>query len=261
MTQQSQMFIRLALAGTVPMTPNANGLFTVDQVAVLASKRACSIVEAGDYSIEIKHPGKLRSEWSYAKIMAHDKGLWHPVKIFGACREAAGQPHYEVNQATAKIKNPGNLNEVLIAQIVGADGVRPYLSRPGQYEVLSGHALWNPPAIGLRRGYRERARRGIDPAALGISKADAGDWTWPMLRVMTEEDLDDDRHAGKSYDYRRAVRALDDAGLLKLTLGARGGFGTATFEWLPLAYLQPIERKQTLAVEDAEALSDLGALS
>ena len=66
---------------------------------------------------------------------------------------------------------------------------------------------------------------------------------------------------GRSYDYRRAVRALDDAGLLKLTVGPRGSFGTATFKWLPLAYLAPIERPSpTLDPVDAEYLADLAAL-
>lgn len=135
MTQQTEMFIRLVLLGGIPMEPNEHGLFTVKQVAVLASKRGCRIHEAGDFVIEIEHPGQGRGKWTRATITAHDRGLWPPVNIFRACREAAGQPHYGVNQATAKIKNPGNLDEVRIAEIVGADGVRPYLSRPGQYEI------------------------------------------------------------------------------------------------------------------------------
>jgi hypothetical protein len=64
--------------------------------------------------------------------------------------------------------------------------------------------------------------------------------------------------ASRSYDYRRVDRILDDAGLLKLTTGPRGGFGTATFEWFPLAFLQPIERPALeLDPEDAEALASL----
>jgi hypothetical protein len=65
--------------------------------------------------------------------------------------------------------------------------------------------------------------------------------------------------AGKSYEFRRAVRALDDAGLLKLTVGPRGGFGTATFEWLPAAYLAALAPK--LDPVDAEALADLVTLA
>jgi hypothetical protein len=230
MTQQTEMFIRQVLLGEIPMDPNANGLFTIDQVAVLASKRGCSIHKAGDYGIEIKYPGKLKGQWTHAKIMAHDKGLWHPVNVFRACREAAGQPHYEIDYTKAKIKNPGNLNEVLIASIVGADGVRPYLSRPGQYKIKhveNGDFQWMNPDSGN---------------FLELPKAVTGSWTWPMFCVMTGSAPGYIAGAGKSYDYRRALRALDDAVLLRFFVGPHGDFATATFEWLPLAYLQPIER-------------------
>jgi hypothetical protein len=255
MTQQTEMFIRLVGLGDIPMRPNANGLFTVDQVALLASKRGCLIHKAGDYSIEIKHPGKLKGQFTNASIMATDKGLWHPVAIFRACREAAGQPHYEVDCAKAKIRNLNNLNEVLIAQIIGADGVRAYLSRPGQYEVehknngqfAQYHNPLHAADIVLRDVF----------VAMGNTtpKAVAGDWTWPMFCIMHRTI----QGAGRSYDYRRAVRTLDDAGLLKLTVGPRGGFGTATFEWLPPAYLAVEAPKLDHA--DSEFLTDLMAVS
>jgi hypothetical protein len=221
MTQQTEMFLRLVELGDVPMTPNANGLFTVDQVAVLASKRDCLIHKAGDYTIEIKHP--VKGQFTNASIMAHDKGLWHPVNIFRACREAARQPHYEIDYAKAKIKNPGNLDEILIASVIGADGVRPYLSGPSNL------------------------------SEDGVTFGDVGDWTRPMKHVMTG------RPGGTQYHYRRAIRALDDAGLLKLTVGARGGFETATFEWLPAAYLTVEAPK--LASVDSDYLTDLMAVS
>jgi hypothetical protein len=63
----------------------------------------------------------------------------------------------------------------------------------------------------------------------------------------------------RSYEYRRAIRTLDDAGLLKLTVGPRGGFGRATFEWLPAAYLAVEAPKLDHA--DAEFLTDLMAVS
>jgi hypothetical protein len=243
MTQQTEMFIRNAMLGEIPMAPNANGLFTVDQVAVLASKRGCVTHKAGDYGVEIQYRRKPS-----ASIMATDKGLWHPVNIFRACREAVGQPHYEIDYAKAKIKNPGGLNEVLIAQIVGADGVRPYLSRPGKYEVgineRDGRLIWNHPNV----------LDGNDFLIYDVPKAIVGGWTWPMFNLFQPS-----MNSGKSYDYRRAVRTLDDAGLLKLTVGPRGGFGTATFEWLPAAYLAVEAPKLDHA--DAEFLSDLMSVS
>jgi hypothetical protein len=263
-------------------------LFTVGQVAVLASKRGCSIKKAGDYAIELQcrvsgalkgltpfspdelavvskmwGPGSAAAagsgEWSYASIMAHDKGLWHPVSIFRACREAAGQPHYEVNQSTAKIKNPGGLNEVLIAQIVGADGVRPYLSKQGKYHFKAGengHGQYHNPADAVAL---HMFINGYDVAFdYEVPKAETGAWTWPLFAIMcgASGQL---RGAGRSYDYRRAVRTLDDAGLLKLTVGPRGGFGTATFQWLPAAYLAVEAPKLDHA--DAEFLTDLMAVS
>jgi hypothetical protein len=254
MTQQTEMFLRLVGLVDVPMAPNDNGLFTIDQVAVLASKRGCLIHKAGDYSIEIKHPGKLKGQFTNASIMATDKGLWHPVAIFRACREAAGQPHYEIDYAKAKIRNLNNLNEVLIAQIIGADGVRAYLSRPGQYEVEhkeNGFAQYHNPLHADDHLIREAF------VAMGNTtpKAVAGDWTWPMFCIMHRTI----KGADRSYVYRRAIRTLDDAGLLKLTVGSRGGFGTATFEWLPAAYLA-IEAPK-LASVDADYLTDLMAVS
>jgi hypothetical protein len=255
MTQQTEMFIRQVLLGEIPMAPTENGLFTVDQVAVLASKRGCSIHRAGDYDIEIKHPGQGRGVWKQANIIAHDKGLWHPVNIFRACREAARQPHYEIDYAKAKIKNPVNLDEVRIASIVGADGVRPYLSRPSQYFMHKNGQQYHTPPAGQMRLLIAAGYTVVEEPGMG--RADVGNWTWPMFAIMTNST----NSAGKSYDYRRAVRALDDAGLLKLTVGPRGGFGTATLEWLPLAYLQPIERPAPeLDPVDVEALNELAAV-
>jgi hypothetical protein len=104
--EQLAMFKRIAEGD---FSPNENGLFDIAQVAHLVAKRDCKVIDAGDYACTIgcannKTKGQLRA----ASITATDKGLWHPVKIFRACREAAGQQHYEIDYAKAKIKNPGN---------------------------------------------------------------------------------------------------------------------------------------------------------
>jgi hypothetical protein len=241
MTQQTEMFVRLVELGEIPMAPNTNGLFTVDQVAVLASKRGCVTHQASDYGIDIQYRRKPS-----VKIMATDKGLWHPVKIFRACREAAGQPHYEIDYAKAKIKNPGNLNEVLIAEVIGADGVRPYLTKKSQHWDFGDESEWvqleDPPPGHVKF---------VCP-----SDGKPGSWTWPFFCIMNQYIFG----AGKSHEYRRAVRALNDAGLLKLNLGSRGGFGAATFEWLPAAYPAPIEAPK-LDHADSEYLTDLLAVS
>jgi hypothetical protein len=230
-------------------------LFTIDQVAHLAAKRGCNTYDKDAYGCTVARGKKSET------IMATDAHLWSPVKIFRGCREVVGQPSYEIDYAKAKIKNPGNLDEVRIAEIIGADGVRPYLSRPGQYNFKAGEngqgQYHNPAdAVALHMVVNSYGVT-FDHA---VPKAETGAWTWPLFAIMcgASGQL---RDAGKSYDYRRAVRALDDAGLLKLTVGPRGGFGTAKFEWLPLAYLQPIERKQEMAAADAEALAAFEAIA
>jgi hypothetical protein len=235
--EQLAMFKRIADGD---FRPNENGLFDIAQVAHLVTKRGCRIIDAGDYSCDI-HRGlyrpKIGEKRVTASIMAHDKGLWHPVNIFRACRQAAGQPHYEIDYGRARIKNPGGLNEVLIAQVVGADGVRPYLSRPSRYFT------------------DQRITDTTDGDTIETFKGPVGGWTFPMFSLFNPWV----NQRGKSCDYRRAVRALDDAGLLKLTVGPRGGFGTATFEWLPAAYLAVEAPKLDHA--DSEFLTDLMAVS
>ena len=67
--------------------------------------------------------------------------------------------------------------------------------------------------------------------------------------------IEDYHYRGKMSDYnaRRAVRALEDAGLMRIKLGPRGGMATAKFEWLPRAYLAP----ERLAPDDEEAMEML----
>ena len=40
------------------------------------------------------------------RSMATDKGLWSPVNVFRACREAAGQPHFAIDHTKAKERLP-----------------------------------------------------------------------------------------------------------------------------------------------------------
>lgn len=54
------------------------------------------------------------------------------------------------------------------------------------------------------------------------------------------------------YSARRAMRALEDAGLMHIELGPRGGMATAKCAWLPRAYLAP----SRLAPADDEALGE-----
>jgi hypothetical protein len=250
---QTEMFNRIAIRGDVPMAPNQHGLFNVEQVAVLAYKRGCSIKKAGHYAIELKCIPLRQYEWSYATITATDKELWHPVNIFRACREAAGKPYYEVDVKAAKITNPRNLNEVLIAQILAADGVKPYLSQRMEHDVCHYEQIpefWQGPANTL---FKKHVRAKF-PESFGQMKVKAvrGDWTKSMTCVMCQ------RRDASSSEYRRALYALSEGGLIDLKLGNRQGIGTATFEWMPLAYLTaveaPVAKYSTLEAEDFDAL-------
>jgi hypothetical protein len=250
MPEQTEIsFIRLVEAGGVPMAPDANGLFTVDQVAVLAAKRWCNIHKVEDYAIEIKC--KVRGEWKSDRIDATQKGLWLPVEIFTACTKAAGKKVYVVDlnrEFSNPLRNDRPLNEGLIASIVGAAGVNPYLTRAAKYPVchLEGvPEFWQGPIKNLFQAHiRDQFREFFGHT---VVKAAAGDWTLPMLMVMCQS-----RNAARSSDYRKSLYALNEAGLIELTMGGRHGIGTATFEWTELAYLQP---RQRLDSADLDALA------
>jgi hypothetical protein len=235
--QQRDIFGRVVALPSMSMVPDENGLFTIAQVAVLASIRGCRThliddygceVRIDDYGCEVGTPLQYTTPFTAQTIVATDKGLWSPINIFRACREAAGRPHYEIDFAKVKIKNPDRLDEVRIAQVIGADGVRPYLKRPARYYV------------------------GED-TILRLENAVQGDWTYPMACIMGPPFSR--AILGRFPDYRLAMRALDDAGLLKITAGSHDRFRRAQFEWLPLAYLpQPAQK---LDPADAEALASL----
>jgi hypothetical protein len=83
-----------------------------------------------------------------------------------------------------------------IANIAGADGLRPYLSK----------------------------RAGP---------------TWAFKSVLLSASP---AQVDQSYHWRRAVRALEDFGLLSIKLGPRRGLATATLTWTPRAYFTPTVR-------------------
>jgi hypothetical protein len=152
--------------------PNEHGLFDIHQLAHLVVKRSCEVIDVEDYSCEIRY-----RSGATIKVMAHDADLWHPVNIFRACREAAGRPHYMIDYAKAKITNPGDLDEVRIAAIIGADGVRPHLSRPSRYFFGSddgGHQIIGNSNIGYMI------------LSDGTTRASAGNWTWLQSRPEVE---------------------------------------------------------------------------
>jgi len=209
------------------MAPDRNGLFTIKQVAVLAADRNLMTFDTENANVcEVVH-GIYRDR---IQIPAYNEGSWHPIHIFRAFQEAVRGQWYGVDpankriiksrgefRATAKISNPGGLNEILIANVIGADGVKAYSTRKGIYRPIV-----------------------------------AGDRTSELDALFNPNPPENIKTA---YKYRRALHALDDAGLIDMVSGPKAGIGTATFEWTELAMLQPPK----LSAEDADALNALVA--
>jgi hypothetical protein len=143
------------------------------------------------------------------------------VAIFAACREASGKPWYEVDASKVSVRNIGGLNELKIARIVGAAGVRPYLLRASRnytFTVTGGH-------------YAPLRSNENSDTMTAVHREAAGAFTWPLVHLFCN-------FCGP-YEYRTAslrtaMRALADAGLL---VEHRDEFHVG--EWLPRAYLAP----------------------
>lgn len=240
----------------VDMQPHYNGLFTIERVATLAAKRGLLVYGDGDLfepptdKICIIQHGQAGKP---VHVVAQQDGMWSPVDVFSKCREALGKPSYVIGHA--RITNPPRdgyrLNEVVIASVLGADGINPYLTRKTEHFVChleDVERFWLGPIVSLLQEYI----RTNFPKFHGCCKvtAYAGDWTLPMLYVMCQV-----RNAGRSLEYRRALYALSESGLIDLTMGGKGGIGTATYEWADLAKIHD----QKMAEEDAAALNAFAA--
>src|SRR6202008_1222990 len=121
-----------------------------------------------------------------------------------------------------KPTNPNGVDELRIAAIVGADGLRPYLTKKSRYfEAPVG--VWAPMGRPAAAEQDFRDFRRVPP----------GKPTWAFRSLLF------DAEGPRTCDYRvrRALRALEDAGLVSIELGPRGGMATARVEWLPRAYL------------------------
>jgi hypothetical protein len=150
----------------------------------------------------------------------HRSGLWDPVSIVSACTRARGLQVFEVDRSTAKPKNEGRLDEIKIARICGADGLRPYLSRKSNL-IQRNAENFAPPNLGVM-----------------VARGVPGGQTWSFQQVLWSERNDDAR--ANSYAWRKAVRTLQDVGLLDVTPGPRSGLVRAVCRWTPLAYLPEI---------------------
>jgi hypothetical protein len=199
-----------------PPRLDADGLFDANGVAVICGRRQCHFEPATELF------GTVQFKDAKVTLTTIAPGRWDPVAVLAACTRAHGNRVYEVDYATAKPTNPFGIDELRIARVVGADGTRPYLSR--------------------------RPRRHYRDAEDATRNAFAGQATWAFMNVICTEQKNASR-----YHVRRALRALEDVGLMHIELGPRGGMATAKCTWLPRAYLAPTR----LAPADDEALGEL----
>lgn len=222
-----------------PPVPDADGLFDVDGVAIICGRRQCAVEPDGELFATVQF------NETKIKVTAIAPGRWDPVAILSACTKAHGNRVYAVDYETAKPTNPNGLDELRIARVVGADGIRPYLSRKSRYAGLEGDSVRGPLIMPPRQHVLPDTLRQVLP----------GHMTWSFRCVM-QKDYGPDGHwlpRTSDYNVRRALRALEDAGLVHIELGPRGGMATAKVTWLPRAYLAP----ERLAPADEEAMGML----
>ncbi len=101
-----------------PPEPDADGFFDAAGVREICGRRQCSVAFASEYAATVTHKTKLVS------LTAIAPGKWDPVSILKACSAACDRQSFDVDEATAKPQCE-LLDELKIARIVGADGVRP----------------------------------------------------------------------------------------------------------------------------------------
>jgi hypothetical protein len=240
--------------------PDADGLFDFLGVSAIAGRRECTVKRLSDLALDVVGSWRGQStEVRTQTLTATTPGLWDPVSIIAACTRARGLKVFEVDRATAKPKNEGLLDEIKIARICGADGLRPYLSKASRYmrNEQRQNNIMLPPNRAMQEMGREGWQAEVDP---GMRHAGEGEPTWAFKQVLFSEIFD---HNGRSkhfnsYAWRKAVRTLQDVWLLDVTPGPRGGLVRAVCRWTPRAYLPEIPvMPEALHADDEHALDCL----
>lgn len=158
------------------------------------------------------------------------------------------------------------LDELKVAHISAAEGVKPDLSKAGQYRraVL---ANCEQAQIFVQRPpngqVRDMMQQGYMLDEDGMDRSKKGSPTWSFLMIMNFTHEIDGFHKA-SYDWRRVARALWDVGLLDIKLGPNGGLLKAECTWTDLARLKkpvvaPVENPRDLHEDDEHGLACLAA--
>ncbi len=229
-----------------PPQPDENGLFDFVGVIEIAGRRQCVVTIHSDLLLTVTAKAPI-------PLVAIQPGKWDPVSILSACTRAQDRQAFEVDESTAKLTNPNGIDEIRIARIVGADGLRPYLTRPSRYHYArfdNGIVIYETPQ------YADLIR--VAGLSTHASNRCVGHPTWVFHQVIHESRWSDVGFsrisAPDNYLCRRAFRALEDVGLVTIKRGPRGDMATATIAWTERAYLPP-----TLNLYEHDAIDQIAA--
>jgi hypothetical protein len=223
---------------------DADGFFDYACVKALVDHEYCAVRKLDKFALEVT--SIVGGAGKPAILVAIDHDRWEGCAILKACTEACGRKTYDVDVAKARPENFDGLDELKIARVLGAIGIRPYLVRPSKYGCDEDRGYIVRP---FTRGW---AASGYTPMGdfENIRYAPPGDMTWPLLSVMAYDP------GGASRDAIRGWRALELLGMLTfIPADVVKGWGIPRkIIWHPLAYLPKRPEPIALDAEDEAAL-------
>ncbi len=217
--------------------PDRDGLFDAAGVVWIAGRRHCTVTVQSELVLTVVAKAAIQ-------LVAIAPGRWDPVATLTACTKAHRRESFEVDIETARIENRGGIDELKIARVVAADGLRPYLSRSGLYRRCDRNVQ-----MPLNRECMRLIRDGWHMEHQ-YPVANRGEPTWTFFQVINLQTL----ASNQNHEFRRAVRALSDVGFLSIEPGPRGGMSRATFSWTKRAYLPP-----QLNLYEHDAIAEIAA--
>lgn len=156
-----------------PPEPDSDGLFDATGVTEICGRRQCVAAFVSEFAATVTH-----------KTIQVPLTAIAPA-ILKACSAACGRESFDVDEAKVQV-TCDFLNEVKIARVVAAEGLRPYLKRQGDYR-RAGNVVRHPPNGLFRRLLQEDY---IDADILDPPREDhrleiakAGMHTWSFFQV------------------------------------------------------------------------------
>jgi hypothetical protein len=195
-----------------PPEPDRDGLFDVGGVVEIAARRQCLVVKTSDLQLTVSTDPLQKGAAAFdVPLTAIAPGKWGPVSILKASSKAYGRESFDIDRNAAKPTNPDGLDEIKIASVVGADGLRPYLSRRGRHGYTKDGEVHEPANVDAEIRAIRHCGRWIPDAP---KRAKCGMPTWALLQILRAHEI-----STLNYSCRRALRALQDVGLIDIKLG------------------------------------------